>query len=101
MPRQTRHCEKEAVAAYGLPDTAFCSCKSPWFLWFPSVPGHPLLHMANWVYAVLVCRLRKQQGQGGQLLDMEGRAGSQAQGKLQDGCNNNILAHACSRGCSS
>uniref|UniRef100_F1MJA3 non-specific serine/threonine protein kinase n=3 Tax=Bos TaxID=9903 RepID=F1MJA3_BOVIN len=46
-------------------------------------------------------KLRKQQGQGGQLLDMEGRAGSQAQGKLQDGCNNNILAHACSRGCSS
>uniref|UniRef100_A0A8C0A952 Serine/threonine-protein kinase 32B n=1 Tax=Bos mutus grunniens TaxID=30521 RepID=A0A8C0A952_BOSMU len=46
-------------------------------------------------------KLRKQQGQGGQLLDMEGRAGSQAQGKLQDGCNNNILVHACSRGCSS
>ncbi|XP_059943375.1 serine/threonine-protein kinase 32B isoform X2 [Mesoplodon densirostris] len=46
-------------------------------------------------------KLRKQQGQSGQLLDTEGRAGSQAQGKLQDGCNNNILAHACSRGCSS
>ncbi|XP_023975302.1 serine/threonine-protein kinase 32B [Physeter macrocephalus] len=45
-------------------------------------------------------KLRKQQGQSGQLLDTEGRAGSQAQGKLQDGCNNNILAHACSRGCS-
>ncbi|XP_059779326.1 serine/threonine-protein kinase 32B isoform X1 [Balaenoptera ricei] len=46
-------------------------------------------------------KLRKQQGQSGQLLDTEGRAGSEAQGKLQDGCNNNILAHACSRGCSS
>ncbi|XP_061047209.1 serine/threonine-protein kinase 32B [Eubalaena glacialis] len=46
-------------------------------------------------------KLRKQQGQSGQLLDTEGRAGNQAQGKLQDGCNNNILAHACSRGCSS
>ncbi|XP_060003345.1 serine/threonine-protein kinase 32B isoform X2 [Lagenorhynchus albirostris] len=46
-------------------------------------------------------KLRKQQGQSGQLLDTEGRAGSQAQSKLQDGCNNNILAHACSRGCSS
>ncbi|XP_004432321.1 PREDICTED: serine/threonine-protein kinase 32B [Ceratotherium simum simum] len=46
-------------------------------------------------------KLRRQQGQSGQLLDPEGRAGSQAQGKLQDGCNNNILAHACSRGCSS
>ncbi|KAB0354490.1 hypothetical protein FD755_023028 [Muntiacus reevesi] len=39
--------------------------------------------------------------QGGHLSDTEGRAGSQTQGKLQDGCNNNILAHACSRGCSS
>ncbi|XP_035941802.1 serine/threonine-protein kinase 32B isoform X2 [Halichoerus grypus] len=46
-------------------------------------------------------KLRRQQGQSGQLLDPEGRAGSQTQGKLQDGCNNNILAHACSRGCSS
>ncbi|XP_057561890.1 serine/threonine-protein kinase 32B isoform X2 [Hippopotamus amphibius kiboko] len=46
-------------------------------------------------------KLRRQQGQSGQLLDTEGRAGSQPQGKLQDGCNNNILAHACSRGCSS
>ncbi|XP_024597558.1 serine/threonine-protein kinase 32B [Neophocaena asiaeorientalis asiaeorientalis] len=46
-------------------------------------------------------KLRKQQGQSGQLLDTEGRAGSQAQSKLQDGCNNDILAHACSRGCSS
>ncbi|XP_060154733.1 serine/threonine-protein kinase 32B isoform X2 [Globicephala melas] len=46
-------------------------------------------------------KLRKQQGQSGQLLDTEGRAGSQAQSKLQDGCNNNILAHACSHGCSS
>ncbi|XP_065770717.1 serine/threonine-protein kinase 32B isoform X1 [Muntiacus reevesi] len=44
-------------------------------------------------------KLRKQQG--GHLSDTEGRAGSQTQGKLQDGCNNNILAHACSRGCSS
>ncbi|VCX37661.1 unnamed protein product [Gulo gulo] len=46
-------------------------------------------------------KLRRQQGQSGQLVDTEGRAGSQTQGKLQDGCNNNILAHACSRGCSS
>uniref|UniRef100_A0A8C7B2P4 Serine/threonine kinase 32B n=1 Tax=Neovison vison TaxID=452646 RepID=A0A8C7B2P4_NEOVI len=46
-------------------------------------------------------KLRRQQGQSGQLMDTEGRAGSQTQGKLQDGRNNNILAHACSRGCSS
>uniref|UniRef100_A0A452VE96 non-specific serine/threonine protein kinase n=1 Tax=Ursus maritimus TaxID=29073 RepID=A0A452VE96_URSMA len=46
-------------------------------------------------------KLRRQQGQSGQLLDTEGRAGSQTQSKIQDGCNNNILAHACSRGCSS
>lgn len=53
------------------------------------------------VCAVLVGRLRRQQGQSGQLLDTDSRAGSQAPSKLQDGCNNNILAHACSRGCSS
>ncbi|XP_046947965.1 serine/threonine-protein kinase 32B isoform X2 [Lynx rufus] len=46
-------------------------------------------------------KLRRQQGPTSQLLDTEGRAGSQTQGKLQDGCNNNILGHACSRGCSS
>ncbi|XP_030170080.1 serine/threonine-protein kinase 32B isoform X3 [Lynx canadensis] len=46
-------------------------------------------------------KLRRQQGQTSQLLDTEGRAGSQTQGKLQDGCNNNILGHTCSRGCSS
>ncbi|XP_019516693.1 PREDICTED: serine/threonine-protein kinase 32B [Hipposideros armiger] len=46
-------------------------------------------------------KLRRQQGQSSQPLDAEGRADSQAQDKLQDGRNNNILAHACSRGCSS
>nr|XP_051685678.1 serine/threonine-protein kinase 32B isoform X2 [Oryctolagus cuniculus] len=46
-------------------------------------------------------KLRRQQGQGGQLLDTEGRTGSQAQGKLPDACNNHILAHACPRSCSS
>ncbi|XP_022361870.1 serine/threonine-protein kinase 32B isoform X2 [Enhydra lutris kenyoni] len=46
-------------------------------------------------------KLRRQHGQSSQLVDTEGRAGSQTQGKLQDGRNNNILAHACSRGCSS
>ncbi|KAK2505482.1 hypothetical protein MC885_007506 [Smutsia gigantea] len=46
-------------------------------------------------------RLRRQQGQSGQLMDAEGRTESQAQSKLQDGCNNNILTHSCSRGCSS
>ncbi|XP_054580186.1 serine/threonine-protein kinase 32B isoform X2 [Eptesicus fuscus] len=44
----------------------------------------------------------RQQGPGGQLLDPEGRAGSQAPpGKLQDGCNNNVPGPACARGCSS
>nr|XP_036846976.1 serine/threonine-protein kinase 32B isoform X2 [Manis javanica] len=46
-------------------------------------------------------KLRRQQGQSGQLVDTDDRAGSQAQSKLHDGCNNNILAHSCSRGCSS
>ncbi|KAM9677738.1 serine/threonine-protein kinase 32B isoform 2-T2 [Trichechus inunguis] len=46
-------------------------------------------------------KLRRQQGQSGQLAETDGRAASQAQGKLQDGRNNNILPHTCSRGCSS
>ncbi|KAM9238119.1 serine/threonine-protein kinase 32B isoform 2-T2 [Dugong dugon] len=46
-------------------------------------------------------KLRRQQGQSGQLAETDGRATSQAQGKLQDGHNNNILTHTCSRGCSS
>ncbi|KAG8505847.1 Serine/threonine-protein kinase 32B [Galemys pyrenaicus] len=46
-------------------------------------------------------KLRSQQGPSDRLLDTEGQDGSPVQGKLQDGCNNNLLAHACSRGCSS
>uniref|UniRef100_A0A8C8ZVX8 non-specific serine/threonine protein kinase n=1 Tax=Prolemur simus TaxID=1328070 RepID=A0A8C8ZVX8_PROSS len=46
-------------------------------------------------------KLWRQQGQGSQLSDMEGRAGGQAQGKLQDGHNNNVPGHTCSHGCSS
>nr|XP_024101396.2 serine/threonine-protein kinase 32B isoform X4 [Pongo abelii] len=46
-------------------------------------------------------KLRRQQGQGSQLLDTDSRAGDQAQSKLQDGCNNNLLTHTCTRGCSS
>ncbi|XP_059531852.1 serine/threonine-protein kinase 32B [Myotis daubentonii] len=46
-------------------------------------------------------KLRRQQGPGIQLLDPEGRAGSQAPGKLQDGCNNNVPGPACAHGCSS
>ncbi|XP_055101636.1 serine/threonine-protein kinase 32B isoform X3 [Symphalangus syndactylus] len=46
-------------------------------------------------------KLRRQQGQGSQLLDTDSRAGGQAQSKLQDGCNNNLLTHTCTRGCSS
>ncbi|XP_048220173.1 serine/threonine-protein kinase 32B [Perognathus longimembris pacificus] len=45
-------------------------------------------------------KLRRQKGQSSQLLDPEGRAGSQAPSKLQDGCNNNLFTHTCSRGCS-
>ncbi|XP_004624633.1 serine/threonine-protein kinase 32B [Octodon degus] len=46
-------------------------------------------------------KLRRHQGQGGPVLEPESRAGSQAQSKLQDGCNNNILTHTCPQGCSS
>ncbi|XP_072868612.1 serine/threonine-protein kinase 32B isoform X2 [Chlorocebus sabaeus] len=51
---------------------------------------------SSWDY-----RLRRQQGQGSQLLDTDSRAGGQAQSKLQDGCNNNLLTTTCTRGCSS
>nr|XP_042141845.1 serine/threonine-protein kinase 32B isoform X3 [Peromyscus maniculatus bairdii] len=46
-------------------------------------------------------KLRRQQGHDGQLSDLEGRVGSQVSSKLQDGRNNNILTHTCTRGCSS
>ncbi|XP_049622385.1 serine/threonine-protein kinase 32B [Suncus etruscus] len=46
-------------------------------------------------------KLRRQQGAGSQLLDTEGHGSSQTQSRLQDGRNNNLLAHACSRGCRS
>nr|KAF6502859.1 serine/threonine kinase 32B [Molossus molossus] len=44
---------------------------------------------------------RRQQGQGGQLVDTEGHAGSQAQGRLQDGGSHHHLGHTCPRGCRS
>ncbi|KAM6221435.1 serine/threonine-protein kinase 32B isoform 2-T2 [Rhynchocyon petersi] len=43
-------------------------------------------------------KLRRQQDQNSQHSDTDDQM---SQGKLQDGCNNNILTHACSRGCSS
>ncbi|XP_004715188.1 serine/threonine-protein kinase 32B [Echinops telfairi] len=46
-------------------------------------------------------KLRRHLGQNGQLSDPDDRAGSQPRDKLQDGCNNNIFTHTCSRGCSS
>uniref|UniRef100_A0A7M4E765 non-specific serine/threonine protein kinase n=1 Tax=Crocodylus porosus TaxID=8502 RepID=A0A7M4E765_CROPO len=46
-------------------------------------------------------KLRQQQDQSGQTSSMESRASLQAHGRLQDGCNNNILGHGCTRGCSS
>uniref|UniRef100_G1L8Z4 Serine/threonine kinase 32B n=1 Tax=Ailuropoda melanoleuca TaxID=9646 RepID=G1L8Z4_AILME len=79
----------------GLPSCPVCTKASP------GHPATPYSASPSQACAVFVCRLRRQQGQSGQLLDTEGRAGSQTQSKIQDGCNNNILAHACSRGCSS
>ena len=79
----------------GLPSCPVCPNASP------GPPATLRSVPPTQVCAVFICRLRRQQGQTSQLLDTEGRAGSQTQGKLQDGCNNNILGHACSRGCSS
>lgn len=46
-------------------------------------------------------RLRRQQDQSGQTSSTESRASLQSHGKLQDGRNNNLLGHGCTRGCSS
>ncbi|KAM9237035.1 serine/threonine-protein kinase 32B isoform 2-T2 [Leptosomus discolor] len=46
-------------------------------------------------------KLRRQQDQSGQTSSMESRASLQSHEKLQDGRNNNLLGHGCTRGCSS
>ncbi|KAM6345599.1 serine/threonine-protein kinase 32B isoform 2-T2 [Podargus strigoides] len=46
-------------------------------------------------------KLRRQQDQGGQTSSLDSRASLQSQEKLQDGRNNNLLGHGCTRGCSS
>nr|XP_009684536.1 PREDICTED: serine/threonine-protein kinase 32B [Struthio camelus australis] len=46
-------------------------------------------------------KLRRQQDQSGQTSSTDSRASFQSHGKLQDGRNNNLLGHGCTRGCSS
>ncbi|XP_037990384.1 serine/threonine-protein kinase 32B isoform X1 [Motacilla alba alba] len=46
-------------------------------------------------------KLRRQQDQGGQTSSIDSRASLQSHEKLQDGRNNNLLGHGCTRGCSS
>ncbi|XP_025977864.2 serine/threonine-protein kinase 32B isoform X1 [Dromaius novaehollandiae] len=46
-------------------------------------------------------KLRRQQDQSGQSSSTDSRASLQSHGKLQDGRNNNLLGHGCTRGCSS
>ncbi|XP_068044769.1 serine/threonine-protein kinase 32B isoform X1 [Anomalospiza imberbis] len=46
-------------------------------------------------------KLRRQQDQSGQTSSTDSRASLQSHEKLQDGRNNNLLGHGCSRGCSS
>ncbi|XP_042664363.1 serine/threonine-protein kinase 32B isoform X2 [Tyto alba] len=46
-------------------------------------------------------KLRRQQDQSGQSSSMDSRASLQNHEKLQDGRNNNLLGHGCTRGCSS
>ncbi|NXF38959.1 ST32B kinase, partial [Nyctibius bracteatus] len=46
-------------------------------------------------------KLRRQQDQSGQASSTESRAPPQSHEKLQDGRNNNLLGHGCTRGCSS
>ncbi|KFP02380.1 Serine/threonine-protein kinase 32B, partial [Calypte anna] len=46
-------------------------------------------------------KLRRQQDPSGQTSSMDSRASLQSHEKLQDGRNNNLLGHGCTRGCSS
>ncbi|KAM9286297.1 serine/threonine-protein kinase 32B isoform 2-T2 [Cariama cristata] len=46
-------------------------------------------------------KLRRQQDQSGQTSSMDSRASLQSHEKLQDGRNNNLPGHGCTRGCSS
>ncbi|NWH29983.1 ST32B kinase, partial [Chloropsis hardwickii] len=46
-------------------------------------------------------KLRRQQDQSGQTSSIDRRASLQSHEKLQDGRNNNLLGHGCTRGCSS
>uniref|UniRef100_A0A8C4Y4D7 non-specific serine/threonine protein kinase n=1 Tax=Gopherus evgoodei TaxID=1825980 RepID=A0A8C4Y4D7_9SAUR len=46
-------------------------------------------------------KLRRQQEQSGQTSSLDRRASLQTHGKLQDGRNNNLLGHGCTKGCSS
>ncbi|NXM19420.1 ST32B kinase, partial [Ploceus nigricollis] len=46
-------------------------------------------------------KLRRQQDQSGQTSSIDSRASLQSHEKLQDGRNNNLLGHGCTRGCSS
>lgn len=81
--------------------SGWCGPKAPLSLCSPRCVPPPGPRAPNSACAVLVCRLPRQQGQGCQLLGPESPAGSQAPDKLQDGHNNNVLGHACSRSCSS
>uniref|UniRef100_A0A8C5TG24 non-specific serine/threonine protein kinase n=1 Tax=Malurus cyaneus samueli TaxID=2593467 RepID=A0A8C5TG24_9PASS len=46
-------------------------------------------------------KLRRQQDPSGQTASIDSRASLQSHEKLQDGRNNNLLGHGCTRGCSS
>ncbi|XP_053922324.1 serine/threonine-protein kinase 32B isoform X2 [Cuculus canorus] len=46
-------------------------------------------------------KLRRQQDQSGQTSSMDSKSSLQSHEKLQDGRNNNLLGHGCTRGCSS
>ncbi|XP_054028411.1 serine/threonine-protein kinase 32B isoform X3 [Dryobates pubescens] len=46
-------------------------------------------------------KLRRQQDESGHTSSMDSRASLQSHEKLQDGRNNNLLGHGCTRGCSS
>lgn len=62
---------------------------------------HSYLHMTALSMFLTSGRLRRQQDQSGQTSSIDSRASLQSHEKLQDGRNNNLLGHGCTRGCSS
>lgn len=83
---------RELHTAQQLPDVNLCT--------FPCVGAVSILYFVEIVCFLICPRLRKEE-QRESIITVDTGASFQTQGKLQDGCNNNVLRHTCTRGCCS